>query len=159
LRVTFEIVDEMLAPGCAALEDERRVELVRTLIDPFAQALAARLRECGALERAVFQNDDIPAEIAEQGLEARPQAFADDGIETLPVVVDDPPAVIQVLLPVFEDRLEDVALIQLRIADERDHPARWMVEAPAMRAHVILHERGEQGLRYAEADRARRKVD
>src|SRR5262249_21358607 len=89
----------------------------------------------------------------------RPKALADHRVEALAVVIDDPPAIAQALLPAFEDRLEDVAFVELGVADEGDHAALGLLQAPAVRAHVILHERGEQRLRHAEAYRAGGEVD
>ena len=148
-----EVVHQALAPRRAALERQRRIELVRAVVDPGAQRLAARLLERGLLQRAVLDDHDVPAERLEQRLVARPQAFADHRVEALAIVVDHPPAIAQALLPAFEHRLEDVALVHLGIADQRDHAA-FRPVGREVRAHVILHQRGEQRLRDAEADRA-----
>ena len=153
-----EIVHQALAPRRAALERERRIELVRAVVDPGAQRFAARLLERGLLQRAVLDDDDVPAERLEQRLVARPQAFADHRVEALAVVVDDPPAIAQALLPAFEHRLEDIAFVHLGVADQRHHAAFRLV-GREVRAHVILHQRREQRLRDAEADRAGREID
>src|SRR5580704_14724703 len=105
-----------------------------------------------------------PAEIAEQILVALPQPFADHGIEALAVVIDDPPAIAQAVFPAFEDRFEDIALIELGIAKKRDHAAFWPRLSvnflpPTVRADVILHQRREQRLRHAKPDRAGREID
>ena len=118
-----DLVEQALAPGRTALEHQRRIELVRAAIDPLPQHLAAGLGEGGLLQRAVFEHHDVPAEIAEQVFVALPQAFAHHGIEALPVVIDDPPAIAQALLPAFEHRLENIALVELGVAEERDHAA------------------------------------
>ncbi len=123
VALVAEIVQEPLAPGGAALEGQRRIELVRRRVDPLAQSFSARLLERSFLQGTVFENDDIPAEGAENGLEAGVETLADHGIEALAVVVDDPPAIAQALLPPFEQGLEDVAFVHLGIADERDHAA------------------------------------
>src|SRR6185295_18351238 len=65
-----DVVEEALAPGRAALEDERGVKLVRTIVDPRPQVPAAGLGERLLQKRAVFEDDDVPAEAAEQALEA-----------------------------------------------------------------------------------------
>src|SRR5262249_1434467 len=122
-------------------------------------ALAARLAERLLQQRAIFEDDDIPAEGLKQRLEPRPQALADHRVEALAVVIDDPPAIAQALLPAFEDRLEDVAFVELGAADEGDHAALGLLQTPTMRAHIVLHERGKQRLRHAEAHRARGEVD
>ena len=153
-RLRPEIAEQVLAPCRAALEDQRGIELVRALVDPLAQQVAARLGKGRFLQGAVFEDHHVPAERTEQRLVARPQAFADHGVEALPVVVDDPPAVPQPLLPALEDRLENITLVELGVPDQRDHPPFRAVESPAVRAHVVLDQRREQRLRHAEADRA-----
>ena len=49
------------------------------------------------------------------------QAVRHHRVEALAVVVDHPPAVLEAVLPVFEQRLVDVALVDLGIAHQRDH--------------------------------------
>src|SRR5207342_57221 len=98
-----DLVHEPLAPGGAAAKYQCRVELVGTTIDPGAQLVAARLGKCLLQQRAVFEDDDLPAERGKQRLVARPQALADHRVEALAVVIDDPPAIAQALLPAFED--------------------------------------------------------
>src|SRR5262244_3358813 len=44
--LTADLVEEAPAPGGAALENERGIELVGAVIDPLAQTLAARFAEC-----------------------------------------------------------------------------------------------------------------
>ena len=154
-----DLVVEALAPGGAALKHQRGVELIWAIVDPLPQALAAGLAESLLQERAVFEDHDVPAEGREQLLIACPQALADDGVEALAVVVDDPPAIAQTMLPAFEDRLEDIAFVQLGIADQRNHPAFRSLEPPAVGADIVLHQGREQRLRDAEAHRAGGEVD
>jgi hypothetical protein len=144
-----EIVEQAFSPGRAPLKGERRVELVRRAVDPGAQFFAARLLEGDLLQRAVFQRHHVPAEGGKNRLEAGIKALADDGIEALAVVVDDPPGVAQALLPAFKERLENVAFVHLGVADERDHAAFRPLLRPAVRLDVVLHERGEERLRDA----------
>src|SRR5262249_37415037 len=100
-----------------------------------------------------------PAEGFEQRFVARPQTLADHRIEALAVVVDDPPAIAQALLPALEDGLEDVAFIELGVAHERDHAAFGPLQTPATGARVILPERGEQRLPPPQPPRAGGKID
>jgi hypothetical protein len=153
-----EIVEEALPPRGPALEGERRVELVRAGLDPLLQALAAGLGESGLLQLAVAQHHHVPAEVAEDGLEAGIEALADHRIEALAVVVDDPPGVAKPMLPAFQQGLEDVALVHLGVAHKRHHAALRLVLGPAAGLHVVLHQGGEEGLRDAEAHRARGEV-
>src|SRR4029078_9496376 len=85
-------------------------------------------------------------------------AFADHGVEALAAVVDHPPAIAQALLPALEHRREYCALVHLAIADQRDEAPLWLVGFE-MRAHVVLHQRGEQRLRDAKSHRAGREID
>src|SRR4029077_13796221 len=103
------LIMEPFAPGRAARESQRRIELVRAIIDPTAQRVAAGLLERGLLQRAVFQDNDVPAEIFEELLVACPQALTHDRIEALAVVVDDPPTVAQALFPAFQQGFEDIS--------------------------------------------------
>ena len=154
-----DLVIQALAPGRAALEHQRGIERVWTGIDPCLELVAARLAECRLLQRAVFHDHHIPAKVAEQLLIAFPQPFAHHGVEALPVVIDDPPAITDALLPAIEDRLEDIAFVELGVTDECDHAALRLVLRPVMRAHIILHQRREQRLRDAQADRAGGEID
>ena len=104
------------------------------------------------------QDDDIPAEIAEDALEFRPEALAHDSIEALTVIIDDPPSVAKPMLPAFEQRFKNIAFVHLGVAEKRDHPPFRLVYAEPLGTEVILHKRGEQGLRDAETDRARGEV-
>jgi Lrp/AsnC family leucine-responsive transcriptional regulator len=149
----------MLAERGAALEAQRRIHRVRAGIDPALQGLAAGFGERRLHQAAVFHDHHVPAEIAEHGFEFFPQPFAHHGIEALAVVIDHPPGVAQAVLPALQQRLEDIALVHLGVADQRDHSPLRAVLHPAMRLDVVLHQRGKQGLRHAEADRAGGEID
>ena len=154
-----ELVGQTLAPGGAALEDQRRIERVRAGIDPRLQPFAAGLTEGRLLQRAVLQRHHLPAEGGEDRLEALVEPFAHHGVEALAVVVDDPPGVAQALLPALQQRLEDVALVELGVADQRHHAALAAALRPAVGVDVVLHEARKQRLRHPEADRAGGEVD
>ncbi len=147
------------APRGAALEDEARIFRIGTGIDPFAKRLAARLRESSLKQPSVFQDDHLPTERAEDVDETGVEPLAHDRVEALPVVVDDPPSIAEPLLPPLKERLEDIALVELRVADERDHPPFRLRPAPAVRLHVVLHEAREDRLCHAEPDGTRGEVD
>src|SRR5690606_26115886 len=102
LALIAELVEQALAPGAAALERQRRIELVRTSIDPLLELFAPRLGKSGFLQPAVLDDDDVPAEIDEDLLEFFPQALTHDAIERLAIIVDDPPAIAQAVLPAFD---------------------------------------------------------
>ena len=67
-----DLVVEPVAPGSPSGKHQRGVKRVRTIVDPLTQLLAARLLERGMLQRAIFQNHHVPAEILEKLLVALP---------------------------------------------------------------------------------------
>src|SRR5262249_44206645 len=154
-----DLVVKPLAPRRSALKHQGRIKLVRTVIDPAAQNVAARFGKCRLLQRAVFEQNHVPAEIAKQILITLPQSLADDSVETLPVIIDDPPAIAQTLLPAFEHGFKDVALIEFGIAEESNHAAFGPRQTPAMGPHIILRQGRKQRLSNAKSDRAGREVD
>ena len=148
-----EVGQQRLAPGCAALEGQRRIQAVRAIIDPGAQQVPALPRERGLQLAAVFDRDDVPAHVAEQSFDPAEQPVRNHRIKALPVVVDDPPHVANVVLPAFQQRLVDIALVQFRIAADGDVPAVRQARArQAVQAHIVLHQRGKAGQRDAKPD-------
>ncbi len=117
-----DLVGEVLAERRAALEAQRRIHRVRAGIDPFPQGLAAGLGEGLLHQPAVFHDHHVPAEITEHGFEFLPQPLAHHRIEALAVIVDHPPGIAQAVLPALQQRLEDIALVHLGVADQGDHP-------------------------------------
>jgi hypothetical protein len=154
-----DLVVEPLAERSTALEAQRRIDLVRTIVDPGLQCSSAGLGKSRLHQPAVLHDHHVPAKVAEHGFELLPQTLAHHGVEALAVVVDDPPGVAQPVLPAFKQGFEDIALVHLGIADQRDHAAFAAVLHPAVSRDVVLHQRGEQRLRDAEADRAGGEID
>ena len=150
----------MLAPARAALVDQGRVQRVGAVVDPLAQGIAARRRERALQPAAVLEGDDLPPGGAKDVVDAREQVVGDDAIEALPVVVDHPPQVADVVLPPLEQRLEHVAFVELGIAHQGDHaPGRLVVGDHRLEAEVVLGERREGGDADPEPDRSGREVD
>ena len=142
------------------LKHQRRVERVGAVVDPLPQMLAVGLGEGGLQQLAVLQRHDAPADQLEHLADAAEQPVVDDAVEALAVVVDHPPQVPDVVLPAFEQRLEDVALVELGVADQRHHAAgRPIGRRELLQPHIVLHDRGEQRHGDAEADRAGREID
>src|SRR5262249_44425428 len=149
VALVANLVIETLPPCRPARKNERRVKLVRAVVDPLAQCLAARLLERCLLQRAILENDDLPSEIIEELLIASPKPLPNNSIEALAIVVDDPPAIAKTLFPAFEQCLENISFVQFCVAHQRHHAALGPVKAPPVGAHVVLRQRGEKGLRDA----------
>ncbi len=76
------------------------------------------------LQFSVFQADYVPAKGPENRIDSTVQTFANDAIETLPVIINDPPSVAQLMFPSFLQTLIDVAFIEFCVTRERNHAAR-----------------------------------
>ena len=156
--VAGEILHQPLAPPRAALEGERGIERVRAVVDPGPERRPAGLGEGGLLQPAVFQRQHPPADRAEQLVDAPEQPVRDHRIEALAVVVDHPPEVPHVVLPALQQGLEHVALVELGIAHQRDHPPGIAADQP-LAGEIVPGERGGRRSAPRPADRAGREVD
>ena len=159
LGMRDEIGFELSPPALGSFKDEGRVNLVGAIGNPGAQFFPARQCKRLLLQAAVFEEDDLPAKVLEQPGDLHEQLVGDDAVKALAVVVDDPPGIRQAVLPVFEQRLVDVAFIDFGVAHQADHAALRPVLDPAFRMHIILRQRGKPRHRDAEADRPGRKID
>ena len=109
------------APCCAALIMERGKLRIGQLLEPALELRIGIQRRPELL--AVAQLNDAPAAGAEDFVEALEHAVRARRVEALAVVVDDPPQVSDVMLLALDQRLVDVAFVELGIADERDEAA------------------------------------
>jgi hypothetical protein len=153
-----KVVHQAFPPRGAALIGERGVVRIRTGLDPGLQRFCRRAPRRRPAAGAVTQHNDAPAESLEDRLDLFPEAFMHHPIEALAVIVDDPPGVAQLMLPAFLKAFIDIALVQLRIADEGDHAAKGTLFRPVLCSEIVLHDRGERRLRHAKADGARGEV-
>ncbi len=76
-RIAVEVALKMLAPALAALVDERRIERVRTGVDPLAQMMPVGAGEGRLQEPPVFQGDDAPAHHLEHRVDAAKEPVRD----------------------------------------------------------------------------------
>ena len=72
--------------------------------------------------------------VAKNMLDLREQPLGHHAVEALAVVVDHPPEIADVVLPALEQRLVDIALVELGVADDRHHPARRLGRRAPARA-------------------------
>ena len=84
-----------------------------------------------------------------------------DPVEALAVEVDDHRHVAELAEALLEDRLPDVALVELGVADERDEPALRLARdrVAEVEPQVAVGQRREHRRDRAQADRAGREVD
>ena len=76
-------------------------------------------------------------------------------IEALPVVIDDPPDIGDVVLVGLDQRFVDVAFVKFGVPKQGNHPSPLFRRHQLMGRHIILHEGGEGRYRDAKADGAR----
>ena len=155
-----EVALELAAPGLPALERQRGVARVRAVVDPLSKRVAAGPAERRFEPQPVLEHDDAEAGGAKDVVHAAEEPIADHGVEALAVVVDHPPEVADVVLPALEHRLEHIALVELGVAQHRDHAAGRRGRGRRLhQADVVLHERGEERHRHPEAHRPGGEVD
>ena len=159
-RCVAEVPCQPSPPGGPALIRQRRVRGVGAVIDPRPQRVAAAQGERLLEPFPVLQGHHPPLHRLEHGVETVEEPVGDDRVEALAVVVDDPPDVGHIVLPRFEQRFEDVPLVEFRVAGERDHASRGGVVGHKFPlAQKLLGECGEARHRNAHPDRASRDVD
>ena len=145
-------------PPCStALIMKRRQLGIGQLLEPVLQTPMLRQRSVQLL--AVAQLHHAPAAAPEDLVEPLEHPVGAGRVEALTVVVDDPPQVADVVLGALDDRLVDIALVELGIADQRDKSAAVLLLQPAVRGEIILHEAGEERDGHAKSDRAGREID
>src|SRR3546814_9780943 len=101
--------EQPFAPRRAALLGQRRIIGVGAAIDPVLKAVAAGALESLALPLAIFEGDHPPAAGLEDIVEAAEHAVGCRGIQRLAVIIDDPPAIAQVMLVAFDQAFIDLA--------------------------------------------------
>ena len=101
--------------------DERRAKLFRSGARPCAS------RSCENL------------------VEAFEHAVGAGRVEALAVVIDDPPAVANVVLIGLDQTFVDIAFIEFGVADQRDEAAAVSLIHLAMGGEIILHQAGKSG--------------
>ena len=157
-RHLAEVPREPVPPCLAASIGERRVGRIRTGVDPFTQLAATGLGEHRFQKLAVLEHDNLPFDRAEQVLEALREAVDHHGIETLAVVVDDPPDVSDIVFPRLEQCLEHVPFVELRVSGQRNHPPRRTAVRQSSQAEIVLHECREGRHGNAKTNRPSRKI-
>ena len=154
-----QISQKLTPPGAGALEDKRRIERVGTGIYPCPQPLAARLGEQPFQGFAIFEGDDLPAHGLEQAGELVEQTIGHHRVEALPVIVDNPPAIADAVLPAFQQAFIDIAFIELRVANDGDHASFRPIAAKSLGADIILHQAGEGRHGGAQTHRPGREIN
>ncbi len=152
------VVDEARPQPRAVEPEERLVPLVLHRVDVGAERIAARAGERVLEQRAVLRLDDVPPGAAEELDDLLDLLVGDHAVEALPVDVDDPRHVAEPLQGRIGDRLPDVALVELGVADECDEPGRPLGHRPEVGVDVPASHRREERGDGPEPDRAGREV-
>ena len=124
-RIFFPVVlNETITDGDAVLEQQALVFLVAHLVDPGSELEPVGFTEDVFELVAVFEIDDMPAVGGKHFPQLLGAAVRDDAVEALPVQVHNPQHPGHPLGIGFTQRLPDIALVQLGIADQGNMPAR-----------------------------------
>ena len=106
---------------------------------------------------AELQLEHLPACRLELTLELVRLDDRDDPVEALAVQVDDPEDVAEAARLRLEQRLPQVAFVELRISEQRDEPA--ACSGAEVRLDVAVRKRAEEGRSRPDPDRSGRVVD
>ena len=146
-------------PRGTALIGECGIFRVGAGIDPLLERLPARPLEGGALQFTVLERQHPPAAGLEDVVEPAEHAVGGGGIERLPIIVDDPPAIPEIVLIALDQALVDIPFVELGVAHQRDHPPGILLPDPAVRDEIVLHQRREGSDRDTQPDGTRREID
>ena len=149
LRVRTRDAFAQLVGGAA---QQPLVLRVLHLVDASPQRVAAGAFEQLVQQPPVLDGEHLPARGVEHACEADGADVGHDPVEALPVEVDDPADLAEVLHHRVEDRLPAGAFVQLGVADQR-------VWRPVPGAHVAAGQRAPDRGGGADADRAGGVVD
>src|SRR5690606_23427928 len=109
---------------------------VGATIDPLLQRFATGATERRLLQLAIFERDNAPAARLENIVEAPEHAIRRRRVEALAVIVDDPPAIAQVVLIAFNKALIDIAFVEFGVTHERDHASHLILSQLAVRDEI-----------------------
>ena len=160
IRIALEVLEQAFPPRSPALEGQRRIEVVRTPIDPLDQGRSPGLLFDRLQQLSVLERDHPPAHRLEQSGNPGERTVCGNGVEALAVVIDDPPAVSQPALGAVEQGFVHVAFVELRVSEHGHHAAgRVCPGRQVMIEDVVLHQRSEQRHGTPKADGPRGKID
>ena len=146
-------------PGGAALIGQRGEFDIGAIVDPGFERGTTGFGKGSLLAAAVLDGDHPPAAGFEDVVETPEHAVGGGMVEALAVVVDDPPAVADVVLVAFDQAFVDVALVKLGIAHQRDHPPGIGQGKAAMGDEIVLNQRGKGGDGHPQPDAAGGKIN
>ena len=152
---------EALAQLRTGPADEDLVVLVLHVVDPLAERRPAGEREPFLEQAPVLRLDGVPAGRREHALDPPDADAGHDPVQALAVEVDDHRDVAELAQALLEDRLPDVALVELRVADQRHEPALRLARdrLAEVEPQVAVGQGREHRRDRAEPDRSRREVD
>src|SRR3546814_486495 len=99
-----------------------------------------------------LEGNHAPSAGRKKIVEAAEHAVRRRCIQGLAIIVDDPPAIADIVLVSLNQALVDIALIELSVAHECDHAASFRIAEVPMRDEIILHDACKGGDRNAEPD-------
>src|SRR2546425_314019 len=83
------------------------------VIKPIAKRIAPARGKSTFQQLAVFERDDAPLHTLEDAIQALKEAIGHNSVQTLAVIIDNPPDVGNPMLPSFKQGLEHIAFIKL----------------------------------------------
>ena len=163
-RIFFPVgLDETVTDSDTVLEQQALVLLIAHLINPSSELEPVGFTEDVFELVAVFEVDDMPAVGGKHFPQLLGAAVRDDAVEALAVQVHDPQHPRHPLGIGFPQRLPDIALVQLGIADQGNMPARgrpilrrsgFPVRSISMVLQIVTDQGAKERRHCAKADRS-----
>ena len=122
MRLTAYLRHQPRPPSRAALIGQHRKIGIGAILDPLLDHLATGALEGSQLQLAMLERNHPPAAGLENIVKPAKHPIRRGAVERLAVVIDHPPAIAQIVLIALNQAFIDIALIQLGIAHQRDHP-------------------------------------
>ena len=151
------VIDDERANLGTALTQQTLVLGVRHAVDAALQRLTARQGEGLAQPRPVLDDLDLPTVVAEDVGKFLRAHTRNHAVEALTIEIDDPGQLPEPACGRIGQRLPDVALIQLGIAEQR-HEATAGRDIE-VRSHVAVDDAGEEGRSGTKTNGSSREVD
>src|SRR5690606_16737733 len=128
------------------------------MIYPLTQFFTTRLFKCGPLQCAVFYTDYIPAKRIKNFLNTCKEPFPHNAIKRLAIIINNPPAVAQVIFPAFLQGFINITFVKLRITDKSNHAAGIEVFSPLLIQDKVLNNGSKSSYRDTKPDGSGGKI-
>ena len=126
------------------MENKCGIERIWTGVDPFPKDHSSGFCEGLFQKSSVFKRQHPPSHHSEKLVDLAKEPVGDHCIETLAVVIDNPPSIAQFVLPAFVKCFVDITFIEFGVPNEGNHTSFWGISfAKGFQSHIVLNQAGK----------------